>query len=203
MRVAGEHEFGADGELFDHIGFVPQDDDRVLGVGIFEGGVWSWCAAVCRVDADPLDAVLVVNLVKEKSGTEVFDDGFNLVDISSVVVAISGDNEAFPCENGEVLEGKLKEVAVIRGVAVHEITADDHDVGVLISEPRKGGANEGDGLLIADVEVSNESDSVASKEGGPARDGQRALLSDKAIGFDKMSICQGGGSDSGCGSQQI
>lgn len=112
-----------------------------------------------------------MNLVEEKSGTEVFDDGFDLVDISSVVVAISGDYQAFPGEISEVLKGKLKEVAVIRGVAVHEITADHEDIGVLIGEPRKGGASERNGLLVADVDVGDEPDAIASEGSGPAGDG--------------------------------
>ncbi len=202
MRVAREHEFGAERELFDHIGFVPEDDNGVLGVGFFEGGAGSRGAAIGRIYSGPFYAVLLVNLIKEKSGPEVFGDGFDLVDISSVVVAIAGDHEAFPSEIGEVLESKLEEVAVVGCVAVDKITADHEDIGVLLGEPGEGGSGEGDGLLVADVEVGNEPDAIAGEGGGPAGDGQCSLLRNEAICFDKMSIRKRGGSDSGCGCEE-
>lgn len=171
MRVAGEHEFRADGELFNHIRLVPKDDDGVLGVGFFEGCVGSGGATVGGVNADPLDAVLGVNLVEEKSSTEVFYDGFDLVDISSVVVAVAGDDETFAGEMGEVLERELEEVEIVGGVSVDKITADYEDIGVLIGEPGEGGSGEGDGLLVADMEVGDEPDAIASDGRGPAGDG--------------------------------
>lgn len=62
-------------------------------------------------------------------------------------------------------------MAVVGGVSVDKITADHEDIGVLIGEPRKGGASEGDGLLVADVEVGDEPDAIASEGSGPAGDG--------------------------------
>lgn len=104
-----------------------------------------------------------MDLVEEKSGARFFDNGLDFGDVAAVMVSVTGNNEGFSGEFWEFGEGKSEKVAVVGDITVDKVAADDENVGVLLGEPGEGGAGEGDGLLVTNVEIGNKTDSVASE----------------------------------------
>lgn len=64
--MARKHKLRANGELIDHIWFMPEYYHGVVRIGLFYRFVGRRITTVGTVDSDPFDSVLKVDLIEQK-----------------------------------------------------------------------------------------------------------------------------------------